>query len=220
MGGTVLHIGAHPDDEDVGLMAYMSRKFGVRIIYWSATRGEGGQNRIGSYKGEALGIYRTWETLNARALDGGESLFGPFYDFGFCKTGEEALIKWDRAKLVRELVGVIRWTQPLIVISRWTGEPSDGHGHHQAVGQAAIEAFKAAGNPKEFPQQFEEGLSIWQPRKLYQSTGKDWQPGEAGTFGEIQPELERDDLRHRRYQPARRPDPGRRCRHPGAVRAK
>ncbi len=47
MGGAVLHIGAHPDDEDIGLLAYMSYKFGVRAAYWSATRGEGGENRIG-----------------------------------------------------------------------------------------------------------------------------------------------------------------------------
>lgn len=67
MAGVVLHIGAHPDDEDVGLMAYMAHKFGVRIVHWSATRGEGGQNRIGSYQGEALGVYRTWESLSARS---------------------------------------------------------------------------------------------------------------------------------------------------------
>ena len=40
MAGAVLHVGAHPDDEDSGLMAYMARKFGVRIVYWSATRAE------------------------------------------------------------------------------------------------------------------------------------------------------------------------------------
>ena len=74
MGGAVLHIGAHPDDEDVGLMAYLARKFGVRIVYWSATRGEGGQNRIGRDKHEALGVYRTWESVAARAADGGEPL--------------------------------------------------------------------------------------------------------------------------------------------------
>ena len=70
MGGAVLHIGAHPDDEDVGLMAYLARKLGVRIVYWSATRGEGGQNRIGPDKQEALGVYRTWESLVARNVDG------------------------------------------------------------------------------------------------------------------------------------------------------
>ncbi|MCP4360760.1 MAG: PIG-L family deacetylase [Chloroflexi bacterium] len=83
MAGAILHIGAHPDDEDVGLMAYMARKLGVRIVYWSATRGEGGQNRLGPDSQEALGVYRTWESLAVRAVGGGEALFCPFYDFGY-----------------------------------------------------------------------------------------------------------------------------------------
>src|SRR5678815_4309337 len=78
MIGHVLHVGAHPDDEDAGLMAFVARKYGARMVYWSATRGEAGQNRIGSHSGDALGIYRTWESLAARAIDGGESWYGPF----------------------------------------------------------------------------------------------------------------------------------------------
>ncbi len=186
----MLHIGAHPDDEDGGLVAYMSRKFGIRTVYWSATRGEGGQNRIGPYQGEALGIYRTWESQDARAIDGGEPLFGPFYDFGFCKSGEEALAKWGRAKLVGEIVRAIRLVQPQIVIGRWTGTARDGHGHHQAVGQATLEAFEAAGDPTLFNNQLTEGLTAWQPHKLYYSTGGDWQPGEEAEFGLRQPELD------------------------------
>ena len=92
--GAVLHIGAHPDDEDIGVLAYLSCKYGVRAVYWSATRGEGGQNRIGPYREEALGIYRTWESLAARAVDRSDCLFGPFYDFGYSKNAEGALAKW------------------------------------------------------------------------------------------------------------------------------
>ena len=95
MTGSVLHLGAHPDDEDIGLLSYMTHKFGVRSVYWSATRGEGGQNRIGPYKAEALGVYRTWETLAARQIDGGEALYGPFFDFGYSKNAEESLNKWE-----------------------------------------------------------------------------------------------------------------------------
>ena len=175
-------------------MAYMARKFGIRIVYWSATRGEGGQNRIGPYKGDALGIYRTWESLDVRAVDGGEALFGPFYDFGYCKTGEDALARWGQVNLVREIVRAIRLTQPQVVIGRWTGKDSDGHGHHQAVGTATLEAFEAAGDPDKFPELNDHELAAWQPSKLYHSTGGDWQPGEDGTFGEIQPELERDGV--------------------------
>ena len=192
MGGTVLHLGAHPDDEDGGLMAYMAHKYNARIFYWSATRGEGGQNRISPYSGDALGIYRTWESLDARTVDGGHALFGPFYDFGFCKTAEEAREKWGHERLVKEIVRAIRMTQPQIVISRWTGEPSDGHGHHRAVGQAALEAVELAGDPSQFPGLSASGLTAWQPSKIYLSTGGDWQPGEKkGDFGEIQPELEK-----------------------------
>ena len=118
MAGTVLHIGAHPDDEDIGLLAYLTHKWGVRAVYWSATRGEGGQNRINAYTGEALGVYRTWESLAARAVDGGECLFGPFYDFGYSKNAERALAKWGHKALVREVVRAIRLVQPHILVSR------------------------------------------------------------------------------------------------------
>jgi len=194
MGGAVLHIGAHPDDEDGGLMAYMSRKYGIRTVYWSATRGEGGQNRIGPYQGEALGIYRTWESLDARAIDGGETLFGPFYDFGFCKSGEEALAKWGREQLVGEIVRAIRIVQPQIVVSRWSGTAKDGHGHHQAVGQVTLEAFEMASDPAQFTGQLSHGIAVWQPSKLYYSTGGDWQPGEDAEFGHEQPELDAKGL--------------------------
>lgn len=191
MAGTILHIGAHPDDEDVGLMAYMARKMGVRIIYWSATRGEGGQNRINHYQKESLGVYRTWESKAARTIDGGECLFGPFIDFGYSKSGEETLSKWGRSEVVREIVRAIRLVQPQIVISRWTGNPgSDGHGHHQAIGRVTSEAFGAAGDANRFPELRALGMTAWQPGKLYYSTGGDWQPGEECILGEIISEFE------------------------------
>ncbi|MCK4901500.1 MAG: hypothetical protein KAS38_22145, partial [Anaerolineales bacterium] len=80
------------------------------------------------------------------------------------------------------------------VIGRWTGKDSDGHGHHQAVGTATLEAFEAAGDPDQFSELVDHGLVAWQPSKLYHSSGGDWQPGEDGTFGEIQPKLERDGV--------------------------
>lgn len=187
--GTVLHIGAHPDDEDAGLLVLMPRKYGARTVYWSATRGEGGQNRIGAYSGIALGIYRTWESLAARAIDGAESLFGPFYDFGYCTTAQEAVARWGWTDLVREIVRVIRLVQPQVLVARFSGGPSDGHGQHQAVGAATIEAFDAAADPAMFP---ELGLPCWHTSKLYQSTIGDWQPGESHTLGQRREELEGD----------------------------
>jgi LmbE family N-acetylglucosaminyl deacetylase len=194
--GAVLHLGAHPDDEEAGLMAYLSRGLGARAVYWSATRGEGGQNRTGSERSEALGVLRTWESLDARALDGGEVLYGPFYDFGFSRSGEDALSRWDRSAVVREIVRAIRLVQPLVLVSRWRGGPEDGHGHHQAIGLAVAEAFDAAGQRRAFPDLTAAGLTPWQPRKLYRSAVGDWQPGEEVTFGARLPDLERQGLLH------------------------
>ena len=191
MASAVLHLGAHPDDEEIGMLAYMSHRGGARVVYWSATRGEGGQNQRGPERGEALGIVRSWESLEARSIDGGEVLYGPFYDFGFSKSGEDTLERWGREDVVREIVRAIRLVQPLVVVSRWSGGGSDGHGHHKAIGLVAAEAFEAAADPARFPELIEFGLAPWQAQKLYRSVAGDWQPGEGGTFGTVIEEYER-----------------------------
>lgn len=172
----------------------MSRGKGLRTVYWSATRGEGGQNRQGSDKAEALGIVRTWESLAARQVDGGEVRYGPFYDFGFSKSGDEALLKWGRDDVTRELARVIRTVRPQVVISRWVGGPEDGHGQHQAVGMVAEDAFEGAADADRWPEHFEHGLAPWQASKLYRSMQKDWQPGEDVILGGVVPEYERGNI--------------------------
>jgi LmbE family N-acetylglucosaminyl deacetylase len=180
--GTVLHIGAHPDDEDVGMIAYLSRGHHVRTVYWSATRGEGGQNRNGPERAEALGIARTWESMDARRVDGGEVRYGPFYDYGFSKSGDAALAAWGRGEMVKEIARAIRAVRPHVVVSRWRGDADDGHGHHQAVGLCVEEAFEAAADPERFPELSGGGLKPWRAQKLYMSVAPDWQPGEDGAF--------------------------------------
>lgn len=198
MTGAVLHIGAHPDDEDIGLIAYLAHKFGVRAVYWSATRGEGGQNRIGPYLGEALGIFRTWEAEAARAVDGGECLYGPFVDFGYSKHALEGLDKWGHREVVKEIVRAIRLVQPQIIVSRWKGIPDDFHGHHQTVGKATYEAFEAAGDAEQFPELLAEGLAPWQPLKFYHSVnnsgGDQTLGGAANVFGTFNPLFEREGV--------------------------
>lgn len=190
MTGDVLYVGAHPDDEDSGLISMLARGHGARVVCWSATRGEGGQSRVAPYAGRELGIYRTWETLDARTVDGGESWFGPFYDYRYSKSGAEALEKWGRERLVKEIVRAIRAAQPQIVISAWRGDESDGHGHHTAVGVAVREAFAAAGDPTRFPELASVGLATWQARKLFVGMRDDWQPGEKVPLGVRRPEFE------------------------------
>ena len=70
---SVMMIGAHPDDEDSGLLAFLARGENARTAYLSLTRGDGGQNIIGSELFESLGVIRAEELLQARRLDGGPS---------------------------------------------------------------------------------------------------------------------------------------------------
>ncbi len=165
--GSVLHTGAHPDDEDSALLAYLARGRQARTAYLSLTRGDGGQNLIGPELYDALGVIRTEEMMAARRLDGAEQFFTRAYDFGFSKKREEALSRWDRSVVLGDIVRVIRTFRPLVIVSAWRGTPEDGHGHHQAAGFLTAEAFKAAADASQFPEQIAEGLRPWQAKKLY-----------------------------------------------------
>src|SRR5256884_5474528 len=123
--GSVLMIAAHPDDENTALLAYFARGRKVRTAYLSATRGEGGQNLIGSEQGDLLGVIRTQELLAARRIDGAEQFFTRAIDFGFTKTPQEALERWGRDKILSDMVWVIRQYQPDVVILRFSGTPRD-----------------------------------------------------------------------------------------------
>ncbi|HEX8424475.1 MAG TPA: PIG-L family deacetylase [Pyrinomonadaceae bacterium] len=166
---SVLHTGAHPDDEDSALIARLARGDGARVAYLSLNRGEGGQNRIGAELFDALGVIRTEELLQARRLDGGEQFFARAFDFGFTKTREETAQRWNERELLEDMVRVIRRFRPLVVISRWNGTPADGHGQHQFAGYLTPLAFAAAADPNAFPEQLAEGLRPWQAKKLYVS---------------------------------------------------
>jgi LmbE family N-acetylglucosaminyl deacetylase len=164
---SVLHTGAHPDDEDSGLLAYLARGRQARTAYLSLTRGDGGQNLIGPELYEALGVIRTEELLAARRLDGAQQFFTRAFDFGFSKSPKETLAKWDRDAVLGDMVRVIRTFRPLIIVSAWTGTKIDGHGHHQAAGLLIPEAYRAAGDPSRYPEQLAEGLKPWQAKKFY-----------------------------------------------------
>src|ERR1700726_3535816 len=74
---SVLHTGAHPDDENSALLAWLARGQGVRTAYLSATRGEGGVNLVGGELFETLGVIRTEELYGARRLDHAQQFFTP-----------------------------------------------------------------------------------------------------------------------------------------------
>jgi LmbE family N-acetylglucosaminyl deacetylase len=168
---SVLHTGAHPDDEDSAFIARTARGDHARVAYVSLNRGEGGQNIIGPELFDALGVIRTEELLQARRLDGAEQFFGHTFDYGFSKSRPEAAMKWGERETLGDYVRVIRMFRPLVVYSRFTGTPTDGHGHHQEAGYLTPQAFKAAADPNEFPEQLREGLRPWQAKKLYRNAG-------------------------------------------------
>jgi len=166
---SAMHTGAHPDDEDSGLIAYLARKEMARTSYLSLNRGEGGQNVIGTELFEPLGVIRSEELLQARRLDGGQQFFTGVMDYGFSKTRAEAARIWGEQKTLGDMVRAIRMFRPLVIIARFTGTPADGHGQHQLAGYLTPIAFKAAADPKQFPEHLAEGLSVWQAKKLYVS---------------------------------------------------
>jgi LmbE family N-acetylglucosaminyl deacetylase len=164
---SVMHIGAHPDDEDSGLLAYLARGGNARTAYLSLTRGDGGQNIIGSEQSESLGVIRTEELLQARRLDGAEQYFTRAFDYGFSKTLAEAREKWDEKVILCDAVRAIRAFRPMVVISRFSGTTADGHGQHQFAGYIAPLAVKAAADAT----QCTNAGTPWQVLKFYVSQG-------------------------------------------------
>lgn len=159
---SVLMVGAHPDDEDTALLAYLARGENARTAYLSLTRGDGGQNIIGPELGEALGLIRTEELLQARTLDGAEQYFTRAYDYGFSKTLAEAKEKWDEKVILCDAVRVIRNFRPIVVVSQFSGMPTDGHGHHQFAGYITPIAVKAAADPA----QCKDAGNVWAVSRL------------------------------------------------------
>lgn len=160
-------ITAHPDDEDGGMLAMETRGMGARGVLLTLNRGEGGQNAMSPDNYDALGLVRTQELLAAGRYYGVDQYWTRAIDYGFSKTREEALEKWDHDRVLSDVVRVIRMTRPLVITSVFVGAATDGHGNHQVAGQMAQEAFLAAGDPKRFPEQIAEGLRPWSPLKVY-----------------------------------------------------
>src|SRR6478672_4206397 len=168
--GSVLYIAAHPDDENTRLLAYLAKERQYRTGYMSLTRGDGGQNLIGDEQGIELGLIRTQELLSARRIDGAEQFFSRAYDFGFCKTADEALKTWSHDKILSDVVWVIRKFRPDVIITRFPGDERAGHGHHQASEILAKEAFIAAADSTKFPEQFQYGVRPWQAKRILWNT--------------------------------------------------
>jgi len=162
--GSVLYVAAHPDDENTRFLAWLVGERGLRAGYLSLTRGDGGQNLIGTEQDELLGLIRTYELLAARRVDGAEQLFTRARDFGYTKSADEALRIWGHDAVLADVVLAIRRFRPDVIVTRFSTKPPN-HGHHTASALLAEEAFAAAADPKRFPEQLSE-VKPWKVDRL------------------------------------------------------
>ncbi|MFT7590923.1 MAG: LmbE family N-acetylglucosaminyl deacetylase [bacterium] len=168
----VLYIAAHPDDENTRLISYLTTHEHADVSYLSLTRGDGGQNLIGTEIGENLGVLRTQELLAARRIDGGSQFFTRAIDFGYSKTPEETFNFWDKEEILSDVVWIIRNVRPDIIITRFSPEVNPDrstHGHHTASAMLALEAFDVAADPTRFPEQLEQ-VDPWQASSIFWNT--------------------------------------------------
>lgn len=168
--GSVLYVAAHPDDENTRLISYLSNDKKARTGYLSLTRGDGGQNLIGTELRELLGVIRTQELIEARKIDGGEQFFSRANDFGFSKNPTETLEIWDKNQVLSDVVWAIRKFQPDVIINRFDHRsPGTTHGHHTASAMLSLEAFDLVNDKTIYPEQLKY-VSTWQPKRLFFNT--------------------------------------------------
>src|SRR5215472_12594305 len=124
---SLMHVTAHPDDEQGGMLAMVSRGEGARVSLLTLNRGEAGDNAIGPELFDALGLIRTEELLRADQYYGvDQQYFTSVVDYGFSKRLEEAMSKWGHESLLRDVVRIIRIERPLVLVARFQGNARDG----------------------------------------------------------------------------------------------
>src|SRR5690625_544018 len=165
--GSALYIAAHPDDENTRLISHLVNEVHARTAYLSITRGDGGQNLIGTELRELLGVIRTQELLEARKIDGGEQFFTSANDFGYSKNPRETFNFWNKDQLLEEIVQLIRQFKPDIIINRFDHRsPGTTHGHHTASAMLSYEAFDLASDKKFHPESM-ASYGLWNPKRLF-----------------------------------------------------
>jgi LmbE family N-acetylglucosaminyl deacetylase len=176
--GNFMMTTAHPDDENNPMLAFYAHGNGFRTSLVSATRGEGGQNEIGPELFEALAVLRTEELLAAHHFDGAEQYFTRAVDFGYSFSVDETFEKWGKQEILGDYVRMIRTIRPDVIVG-FVFDGAGGGQHHQASSLLTAEAFRAAADPKAFPEQVQkEGLRPWQAKKFYYTAG--FGPGGPG----------------------------------------
>ncbi|MES2520904.1 MAG: PIG-L family deacetylase [Bacteroidota bacterium] len=183
--GTALYMAAHPDDENTIMLSWLAKERKVRTAYLSVTRGDGGQNLVGSELSDLLGLIRTQELLAARSIDGPEQYFTRANDFGFSKNTEETMQVWGKDAVLADVVWRIRNLRPDVIICRFPPDARAGHGNHSASAVLAEEAFKISGDPTKYPEQLKY-VKPWQAKRVV------WNTFNFGTVAQTQKPAEKD----------------------------
>jgi LmbE family N-acetylglucosaminyl deacetylase len=167
VAGRVLYVTAHPDDEHNGVMVALSRGRGLHASLFTLTRGEGGQNEIGTELFEGLGVLRTEELAAVHRYDAVDQSFGRAWEFGYSFSVDETFSRWGHEATLGDVVRAVRAFRPDVILTLPL-EARGGGQHHQAAARLAREAFRVAADAARFPEQLQAGLRPWQARKLYQ----------------------------------------------------
>lgn len=151
------------------MLSWLINDQNVETGYLSLTRGDGGQNLLGTEQGAALGLIRTHELLEARKLDGAQQFFTRAIDFGFSKNTTDTFKQWNADSITADVVWVIRQFRPDVIICRFPPTAAAGHGQHAASAVVAEKAFKLAGDKNAFPDQLKY-VNVWQPKRVLWNT--------------------------------------------------
>ncbi len=136
---------------------------------------------VGTQWGAALGVLREAELKDCLAMLGVRyCYFLDQQDFFYTESVEATFQKWGKEQTLERLVRLVRALRPEVMITMNPAPTPGQHGHHQAAGILATEAFDAAADPSRFAAQLkDEGLTVWQPRKLYYGGGE---PGHSAAI--------------------------------------
>lgn len=168
--GSALYIAAHPDDENTRLISYLANDVKAQTAYLSITRGDGGQNLIGTELSELLGVIRTQELIAARKTDGGQQFFTRANDFGYSKHPDETLTIWNKEDVLGDVVLTIRKFKPDIIINRFDHRsPGSTHGHHTSSALLSVEAWNLVDDVSKYPNSVSK-YGSWKPKRLFFNT--------------------------------------------------
>ena len=168
---TLLGVFAHPDDESFGPGGTLARyaRQGVDVHVIIATDGIAGsvdhEGRLADHS--SLAQVRSAELALAATRLGVRSIWSlPYRDSGMRGSPDnqhpQALIRQPAQQVTHEVLSYMRRLQPQVVM---THDPFGGYGHpdHIKLHQATVAAFRAAGDPSQYP----GDDAPFQPQRLF-----------------------------------------------------